>query len=181
MSPKDRSKSDAKVVLVCQQRIAGLDALPANPPDISYKGNKITVAQARGIYQRCLDTRKDLDAARAQEKSALAKRKGADAERRAVDKTVLDWAANTYGPDSPQAKAIGYSAPNPTQPKTAVKAQAVAQAQETKKAHGVMGKKQRKAIKAPKVESVTLAAPQELPAPAAAGASTNGKDTPTKS
>jgi hypothetical protein len=174
MSPKDRTKSDAKVVLLCQQRIAGLDALPTNPPDISYKGNKITVVQARGMYQSCLDTRKDLDAARAQEKSALAKRKAADAQRRAVDKTVLDWAANTYGPDSPQAKAIGYSAPSPTQPKTAVKAQAAAQAQATKKAHGVMGKKQRKAIKAPKVEPVTLATAPEPTPPA-------GNGTPTKS
>jgi hypothetical protein len=174
MSPKDRSKSDAKVVLVCQQRIAGLDALPANPPDISYKGNKVTVAQARAIYQSSLDTRKDLDGARAQEKAALAKRKAADGQRRGIDKTVLEWAANTYGPDSPQAKAIGYSAPSPTQPKTAVKAQAVAQAQVTKKAHGVMGKKQRKAIKAPKVEPVALA-----PAPEPTPPEGNGK--PTKS
>lgn len=159
---------------VCQQRIAGLDSLPANPPDIPYKGDKITVAQARGIYQSCLDTRKGLDSVRAQEKSALAKRRSADAQRRGIDGTVLDWAANTYGPDSPQAKAIGYEAPNPTQPTTAVKAQAVAQAQATKKAHGVMGKKQRKAIKAPKVEPVVLA-----PAPDPAEPPTNGK--PTKS
>lgn len=174
MSTKSRSNSDAHTIQVCQQRIGGLDALPANPPDIPYKGSIITVAQARAIYQGCLDTRKDLDSARAQEKAVLAKRKGADAQRRAVDKTVLDWAANTYGPDSPQAKAIGYEAPNPTQPKTAVKAQAAAQAQVTKKAHGVMGKKQRKAIPAPRIAPVVLAPIPEptLPDP---------KVTPTKS
>jgi hypothetical protein len=174
MTAQKRSDSDAHIMQVCQQRIAGLDALPTNPPDISFKGNKITVAQARGIYQSCLDTRKDLDSARAQEKSALVKRKSADAQRRAVDKTVLDWAANTYGPDSPQAKAIGYQAPNPKQPKTAVKAQAAAQAQVTKKAHGVLGTKQRKAIKAPKVEPVTLAPAPEPTPPTPTG-------TPTKS
>jgi hypothetical protein len=169
MTAQKRSDSDAHIMQVCQQRIAGLDALPANPPDIPYKGNKITVVQARGIYQGCLDTRKDLDSVRAQEKSALATRKAADGRRRAVDKTVLEWAANTYGPDSPQAKAIGYVAPNPKQPKTAVKAQAAAQAQVTKKAHGVLGTKQRKAIKAPKVEPVTLAPVPEPPSPGPGG------------
>lgn len=164
MTTKNRSQSDAHTIQLCQQRIAGLDALPANPPDILYKGNKITVVQARAIYQSCLDTRKDLDGARAQEKASLVKRQSADAQRSAVDKTVLDWAANTYGPDSPQAKAIGYEATNPTQPTTAVKAQAAAQAQVTKKAHGVMGKKQRKGIKAPKVEPVVLApVPEPMP------------------
>lgn len=174
MSSKNRSESDAHVIQICQQRIAGLDALPANPPDILYKGNKVTVVQARALYQACLDTRKDLDAARAQEKSALVKRRLSDAQRKGIDSTVLDWAANTYGPDSPQAKAIGYEAPNPTQPTTAVKAQAVAQAQATKKAHGIMGKKQRKAIQAPKVEPVVLApAPEPAPTPPT--------DKPTKS
>lgn len=174
MTTKNRSNSDAHIMQICQQRIAGLDALPANPPDIPYKGDSLTVAQARAIYQGCLDTRKNLDSARAQEKAALVKRKAADSERRAVDNTVLDWAANTYGPDSPQAKAIGYEEPNPKQPTTAVKAQAVAQAQVTKKAHGVMGKKQRKAIPAPKVAPVVLAPIPEptLPDP---------KGTPTKS
>jgi hypothetical protein len=169
MTTHKQPTNETAITAACQQRIKALQAFPPSGAGVSINGTVYTGPQLAAIYQKCLDARAQLVSLRNQEEAALAARKLADADRKKVDKALLIWAAATFGQESPEAKAYGYVAPQPTPPNTAVKAQAAAQAQETKKARGIVGKKQRQAIKAPAAQpaaAATTAAPA-APAPGA--------------
>jgi hypothetical protein len=169
MTTHQQPKNQTTTTAICQQRIKALQAYPPSGVGVSINGTPYTGPQLVAIYQRCLDARGQIVSLRDQEKAAIAQRKLADADRKTVDKALLLWAAATFGEESPQAKAYGYQPRQPTPPKTAVKAQAAAQAQETKKARGIVGKKQRKAIQAPAAQPAPAAATAAPTSPAPGG------------
>jgi hypothetical protein len=139
-------KSKAEIVDICEERINGIQAYAPTKGTISCAGTPYTGAALVAIYQKCIDTRQALVALRNQEEIALAERDAADAARKAVDAGLIQWAVNTYGPQSEQAKGLGYVPRDPTPATTAVKAAAAAKAQATRAARGTTGKKAKLAI-----------------------------------
>jgi hypothetical protein len=152
MTIHKRAKSEDAINSVCKQRVQAITAYTTGKPGITILATLYSWAQLGGIYQKCIDTRTALAAARAQEQAAQATRDAADADRKKVDEDVLRWAVNTFGEDSPEAIAFGYVKPVVTPPTAAVKAAAVAKAKATKLARGEVGKKARAAIQAPAAE-----------------------------
>jgi hypothetical protein len=146
MTAHTKSTSEDAVEALCNDRIAGLTKYTKGVPAISVKGTQYKPAVLLAIYQKCLDTRTALAAIRAQEPAALQARNAADAARRVIDASVLAWAVEVYGPNSPQAKTFGYVAPNPAKPTVQTRAAAVAKAKATRQARGTGGKKQKKKI-----------------------------------
>ena len=166
MTTHKKPKSDEAVKSVCLQRTQAITAYTAGKPGLSVDATTYTWAQLGAMYQKCIDTRTALAAARATVESALAARDSADAQREKVDEDVLRWAAGTYGEASAEAKAFGYVKPSHTPLTAQEKAAAVEKAKATKLARGETGKKAKAAIVAP---------PAEPPAPPA------GTGTPNKS
>jgi hypothetical protein len=139
-------KSKAEVVDVCEERINGIQTYAPAKGTISCAGTPYTATALVAIYQKCIDTRQALVALRNQEAIAMQERNAADAARKAVDPGLIAWAVNTYGPESEQAKALGYVPRDPTPPTTEVKAAAAAKAKATRAARGTTGKKAKLAI-----------------------------------
>jgi len=146
MSSHTPPKSDDAIVALCNDRKAGLQQFTKGVGSINVKGMPYKPAVLAAIYQKCIDTRTELAAIRAQEPAALEARDDADAVRKAVDASVLAWAVETYGPNSPQAKTFGYVAPNPAKPTVETRAEAVVKSRATRQARGTAGKKQKKKI-----------------------------------
>jgi hypothetical protein len=146
MTTHNTPKSDDAITALCNDRIAGLRQYTKGVATISVKGTQYKPAVLIAVYQKCIDTRTALAAIRAQETAALAARDQADAARKAVDASVLGWAVEVYGPNSPQALTFGYVAPNPAKPTVDTRAKAVAKAKATREARGTAGKKQKKKI-----------------------------------
>ena len=135
-------------VSICTERLAALAKYTSPTDTVLVDGATYTQQEVVAAYQAPLDTRKAVTSARASTKGAIDKRKTADDERRKVDKGLKAWVVNTWGGKSPQAEEFGFATKTPAQPKAAVKAEAAAQAQRTKKARGILGRKARRAIKA---------------------------------
>ncbi|HEX3769449.1 MAG TPA: hypothetical protein VHV30_01235 [Polyangiaceae bacterium] len=152
-------KSDAAVISTCQSRVTAIQTNAPSTGTISCAGTPYTQAALVGIYQKCITTRQVLENLRHQEEVALLARDNADATRKAVDPGLLAWAVNTFGPQSQQAKDLGYVARTPTPPTTEVKAAATAKAKATREARGTGSQKAQKAI-----------TPAPAPAPAASPA-----------
>src|SRR5579883_1949470 len=139
-------KSKADVVDTCNSRIQAIKAWVPAGASVSCSGSAYTQPQLIAIYQRCIDTRQALVTVRNQEEVALQARDEADAARKAVDAGLVQWAANTFGPKSQQAKDLGYRPRNPTPPTAATVATAVTKAKATRVARGTGGKKQKASI-----------------------------------
>ena len=139
-------KSKAEIVDICEERINGIQTYAPAKGTISCAGTAYTGTQLVAIYQKCIDTRQALVALRNQEAIAMQERDAADAARKAVDAGLIQWAVNTFGPQSEQAKALGYVPRDPTPPTTVVKAAAAAKAKATRAARGTTGKKAKLAI-----------------------------------
>jgi hypothetical protein len=139
-------KSKAEVVDVCQERISGIQTYAPTKGTIPCAGTAYTGVQLVAVYQKCIDTRQALVAVRNQEAIAMQERDAADAARKTVDPGLIQWAVNTFGPQSPQAKALGYVPRDPTPPTAEVKAAATAKAKATREARGTGGKKAKLAI-----------------------------------
>jgi hypothetical protein len=163
MTTQKTIKSKADVVNVCQSRIKGINAYAPAAGTISCAGKAYTQAQLVAIYQRCIDAREALVSLKHQEEVALQARAAADADRKAVDPGLIQWAVNTFGPTSQQAKDLGYKPRSPTPPTAATVAGAVQKAKATRAARGTKGKVQKKDIHG-------AAPPAEGTPPAAAGA-----------
>jgi hypothetical protein len=146
MTVHNKPSSDDAITAVCNERMAGLQQFTKGVGTINVKGTPYKPAALVAIYQKCIDTRTQLAAIRAQEPAALEARDAADATRKSVDASVLAWAVETYGPNSPQAKTFGYVAPNPAKPTAQTRAAAVAKSKATREARGTAGKKQKKKI-----------------------------------
>ena len=102
--------------------------------------------QLVATYQKCIDTRLALVGIRNQEAIAMTARDAADAARKAVEPGLIQWAVNTFGEASQQAKDLGYLPRNATPPTAGVVAEAVTKAKATREARGTSGKKAKKAI-----------------------------------
>jgi hypothetical protein len=139
-------KSKADVVDVCQSRIKGINAYVPAAGTVSCAGKTYTPSQLAAIYQRCIDTREQLVTLKHQEEVALQARAAADADRKAVDAGLIQWAVNTFGPQSQQAKDLGYKPRKPTPPTAETVAGAVQKAKATRTARGTRGKLQKKGI-----------------------------------
>jgi hypothetical protein len=146
MTTQKTIKSKAAVVDVCQERINGIQTYAPAKGTISCAGTAYTAAALVAIYQKCIDTRQALVGIRNQETIGMQERDAADTARKAVDAGLIAWAVNTYGPQSEQAKGLGYVPRDPTPPTTEVKAAAVTKAKATREARGTTGKKAKKAI-----------------------------------
>lgn len=146
MTTQKTIKSKADVVDVCNSRIKAINAYAPAGGSISCSGKAYTPPQLVAIYQRCIDTREALVGLKHQEEVALQARAAADADRKAVDAGLIHWAVNTFGPESQQAKDLGYKPRNPTPPKAAIIAKAVDKAKATRTARGTRGKLQKKGI-----------------------------------
>jgi hypothetical protein len=81
-----------------------------------------------------------------QEEIGLQARGAADADRKAVDPGLIQWGTNTFGPQSQQAKDLGYKPRKPTPPTAAAVAEAVQKARATRTARGTRGSRQKKVI-----------------------------------
>jgi len=139
-------KSKAEVVDVCQERIAGIQTYAPAKGTISCAGTAYTATALVAIYQKCIDTRQALVGLRNQEAIAMQERVAADAARKEVDAGLIAWAVNTYGPQSEQAKGLGYVPRTVTPPTAEVRAAATVKAKATRAARGTTGKKAKKAI-----------------------------------
>jgi len=139
-------KSKAAIVDVCQERINGIQTYAPAKGTIPCAGTAYTAAALVAIYQKCIDTRLALVGIRHQEAIAMQERDAADTARKAVDEGLIQWAVNAYGPQSPQAKGIGYVPRTATPPTAQVRAEATAKAKATRAARGTTGKKAKKAI-----------------------------------
>jgi hypothetical protein len=84
----------------------------------------------------------------------------------------------TLGKDSANLRDYGFSPRKPRTKTVKVKAQALAKAAATRAARQTMGKKQRKAIKAPPAPQPTAAPPNAAPPPAAAASANNSASPP---
>jgi hypothetical protein len=159
-------KSKADVVDTCQTRIKGIQQYVPTSGSIACAGNPYTAVQLAAVYQKCIDTRQALVGIRNQEEVALQARDAADAERKAVDPGLIQWAVNTFGPESQQAKDLGYVPRNPTPPAAAIVAGAVVKAKATRAARGTRGKLQKKDItgETAATEGTTPEAPTATPA-----------------
>jgi hypothetical protein len=172
MTTQKRIKSDAAVITVCQSRIKGIQTYAPTTGTIACSGTPYTAAALTAIYQKAIDTRLTLETLRHQTEVAIQARDAADASRKAVDAGLIQWAVNTFGPDSQEAKDLGYLPRNPTPPTAATLAEAVVKSKATRVARGTRGKLQKKGITGATaaVGSASTAAPG---APAAgAGTST---------
>jgi hypothetical protein len=143
-----RPRNEDAINGICSKRIKGLQTYASGVTSIAAKGVTYAPAALIAIYQKCISTRTELAAIRAQEEPALVARNQADADREKVDESVLNWAVETFGPTSQQAKVFGYVARKATKPKAAVVAEGVVKAKATRTARGTGGKKQKAAIKA---------------------------------
>ncbi len=146
MTTHTTPKSEVAITALCTARIQGLTQYATGNVTIGVKGTPYKPSVLIAIYQKCLDTRTALAAARAQETAAMEARRAADAARKTVDASVVAWAVETFGPTSPQALALGYVAPNPAKPTVETRAQAVTKARATREARGTAGKKQKAKI-----------------------------------
>jgi hypothetical protein len=146
MTAHTEPKSEDAVTALCNARIAGLTKYAKGNVTIGVKGTPYKPTVLVAIYQKCIDTRTELAAIRAQETAAMTARVAADVARKTVDKSVLGWAVETFGPTSPQALAFGYVPPNPSKPTAATRAQAVTKAKATREARGTGGKKEKAKI-----------------------------------
>jgi hypothetical protein len=146
MSTQKVIRSQADVISVCQSRIKGIQMYAPASGTISCAGMALTAVQLVARYQACIDTRQALDVLRNEEEVAMKARDAADTARKAVDAGVIQWAVNTFGPESQQAKDIGFVPRDPTPPTVEVKAAAAAKAKATRAARGTTGKKAKKAI-----------------------------------
>jgi hypothetical protein len=150
-------KSKADVIDACQSRIKGIQAYAPTTGTISCSGTSYTSVQLVAIYQKCIDTRQALVGIRNQEAVAMTARDAADAARKAVEPGLIQWAVNTFGDESQQAKDLGYAPRNPTPPSAGVVAQAVTKAKATREARGTTGKKAKLAITGETATPVTAA------------------------
>jgi hypothetical protein len=168
MTTQKTIKSKADVIDVCNSRIKAINAYAPAAGTISCNGKAYNQSQLVAIYQRCIDSREALVGLKHQEELALQARAAADADRKSVDGALIQWAVNTYGPQSQQAKDLGYKPRNPTPPTAATVAGAVQKAKATRTARGTRGKQQRKGIHgaAPATEGSTPAATGGTPAAA---------------
>jgi hypothetical protein len=161
-----------KNISICNERLAALAKFTSAADVVLVDGVSFTQPQVVAAYQSPLDARKAVTGARAAENVAVKKRQAADAERRKVDIGLRAFVVNKFGANSSEAQEFGFAKKPAKQPKVAAKAVAVEKAAATKKARGILGKKARRAIKAPP-------APQPAPTPSAAPAPA-GNVTPSK-
>jgi hypothetical protein len=146
MTTHNKPTNEDAILALCNARIAGLTKYAKGNVTIGVKGTPYKPTVLVAIYQKCIDTRTDLAAVRAEETAAMTARVAADVARKTVDASVLGWAVETFGPTSPQALAFGYVAPNPAKPTVETRAQAVTKARATREARGTGGKKQKAKI-----------------------------------
>ena len=146
MTAHTAPKSEDAITALCNARITGLTKYAKGNVTIGVKGTPYKPAVLVAIYQKCIDTRTELAAIRAQETAAMTARVAADVARKTVDKSVIGWAVETFGPTSPEALAFGYVPPNPAKPTVETRAQAVTKARATRQARGTAGKKQKAKI-----------------------------------
>jgi hypothetical protein len=164
-------QNQAKVTEKCTQRKEAVAKYVTAP--ITIRGQSYTPQQLEAGYQSCIDTRAALALARQQSKRALQARQQADAEMQTQDEALQSWVDATYGPQSDQAVAFGYATKPKVKATATDKAAAAVKAQQTRKALGTKGPKQKKAAKkqlAAQQEAETT--PAAAPAAAAAAATT---------
>jgi hypothetical protein len=157
----------------CTQRKEAVAKYVTAP--ITIRGVTYTPQALDAGYQACIDTRTSLALARQQSKRALQARQQADAQMQTQDEALQSWVDATYGPESDQAVAFGYATKPKAKATATEKAAAAVKAQQTRKALGTKGPKQKKTAKR------QLAAQQAGGAetPAAANAATAATPTAT--
>jgi hypothetical protein len=146
--------------------IAGIQSLP----DTSFTLNGVTYLKADLVQL----LQKRVDAAEATKTSKAAWLANVQAERESDAQVAPLRAAmkglvqTRFGKNSPKVRDFGFAPAKPRVTTPAKKAAGALQMLATKKVRGVMGKKQRKAIKSPAAPApVTPAAPQPVATPAA--------------
>jgi predicted carbohydrate-binding protein with CBM5 and CBM33 domain len=152
--------SNARVVTTMSQRIAGLQKYGASlGPQVSINGQSFTIAQLTAVYQACVDDRTKIASARGALSVLVAKQETDDAAKASIDQGLKAAVVGKFGAKSQEVVDFGY-VKQPKSPTVAVKAQAVEQSANTRKARHTMGKVQRKKIKADAaVETTATATP----------------------
>jgi hypothetical protein len=163
-------KNQSKVTAQCTQRLNAVEKYVTAP--ITIRGVTYTPQQFVAGFQGCIDTRNALSVARQQSRRALQARQQADALMQTQDEALQSWVDATYGPESDQAVAFGYATKPKAKATATEKAAAAVKAQQTRKALGTKGPKQKKAAKK------QLAAQQEAETPAAMPAATTTATAP---
>jgi hypothetical protein len=155
------------------QRVSGLQKWgPQLGSQIPIEGQTYSVDQLVAVYTASLNDRSKIASARAALQVLLVQEEKDDAVRTAIDKGVKAALVAKFGSGSQAVLECGYvkAAKKPT---VEIKANAVAQAAETRKVLHTMGKAQKKELKKQAAKAAATAAPAPQPAVTAAG-------TPTK-
>jgi hypothetical protein len=132
-----------------QKHIGGVDKYFSSNRSILLAGTDITPAALKAVFQDDIDATNALDAAEAQAKQRRATQRAARKKASATRRDLKAYILGNYGPTAVQMlDDFGFTAPKPRGVrKVATKAQAVAQAEATRKARHTMGKKQRAKVK----------------------------------
>jgi hypothetical protein len=165
MSTQDLSNPSLRndsALAIDQKTIDGVDKYFAKTPTLNINGEARTPADIKADFQADIDASKALDAARAQQKGLVAKKKAARARARATRKGLKAYLQGNYGGELllQMLQDMGFPLPKGSGKKTVeAKAHAIAQTKATREARHTMGRRQRERIKG-------VVAPQ-APAPGA--------------
>jgi hypothetical protein len=135
------TKSNAKIVSTCGQRLAALKKYVKAKAAMTVGGESMKLSDLVAAYQAAIDTRSALIPQQAAFKAALAARDDAEVTRRAIDKKLKAWVNNEFGASSMQAQEFGFEAKVPTT-SVETKATAVLKLRATRAARGTKGKRQ---------------------------------------
>jgi hypothetical protein len=113
-------------------------------------GNEsMTTAQMEAVLQEDAKLVAQGNQQRAALHATVAARKGTKTQSLAIQRAVKNYVATNFGTSSDKYTALGFTVPTRRVPTPAVKAAASEKAQETRKARGILGPRQRAAIHAP--------------------------------
>jgi hypothetical protein len=180
MTSKSKRNDDnnAKAIELCKTRLDALKKLVPASTQMLIDGVPMAPADVIAVFQKCLDTRVEVDSTFNEYEAALADRDAADVKRRTLDKGLQSWVRTTYGAVSKTANDFGYPPPKQPVKTVATKAQAIVRSEATRKARNTMGSVQKEAVKGTKVVLVDPANPETKPAEPPPAA--NPASTPTK-
>jgi len=139
--------SNAVVVSISTQRIAGINKHLTSKTEIPVGGELVKPAALLAVYQGSLDASNDVASTRGEYRAAVAARDTNEAERLVTDEALKQWVLQRFGAGSTEAHDFGYSPRKVGTVTAAKRANAVLLNQATRLARGTMSKKEKLKIK----------------------------------
>ncbi|MHB1845058.1 MAG: hypothetical protein ACYCWW_09520 [Deltaproteobacteria bacterium] len=144
---------------------AGVQSEIPATSNVNIAGKAWTQAQLVQVFQTALSSIDSVIGARAQLVELILLQGTAIQAASQLYKELRKFAENEWGKGSPVLAAFGFKAAQPTQKSSATKAIAAAKSRQTRKVHGTLGKRQKKAQTVAGSAGLLLVGPDGKPLP----------------